>query len=286
MLKKKTIGFIGAGNMAETLFSGLLSADLALPEQIICADIRQNHLNVLTQKYGIAATNDNREIVRNADVIVIAVKPQTVAHILGEISSDMNASKLVISIAAGVPLAAMEALLPEFARLVRAMPNVCVSVKQGATALAAGSQASEKDMALAQTLFSAVGSCVLLADDKLLDAVTGLSGSGPAYVFMIIDALADGGVKTGLARNEAQQLASQTVLGAAQMLLQTGRHPGELKDMVTSPGGTTIAGIHALENGGLRSTLISAVEAATLRSKELGELMIKHFKDHPSEVID
>ncbi len=280
MLKKKTIGFVGAGNMAETLYSGLLSTGLALPQQIICSDIRQEHLDMLSKQSGITVTTDNRHVVQSADIIIIAVKPQTVADILKEIAADLDKSKVVISIAAGVPLAAMQEQLPASVRLVRAMPNVCVSVGQGATAIAAGEYAHEEDMDLAKAIFGAVGRCVTLPGDQLLDGVTGLSGSGPAYIFMVIDALADGGVKAGLARDVARELAAQTVLGAAKMLLETGAHPGELKDRVTSPGGTTIAGIHALEQGRLRSTLIQAVQEATRRSKELGDLMIRQFRNN------
>jgi pyrroline-5-carboxylate reductase len=280
MLKKKTIGFIGAGNMAETLFSSLINADLAQPQQIRCADVRQDHLEGLSEKFGITTTTDNREVVQGADIVIIAVKPQIVAEIMEEIADSVDASKLVISIAAGVPLTAMESRMTGSARLVRAMPNVCVSVREGATAIAAGTHASKDDMKLAQTIFNAVGRCVVLPDEKLLDGVTGLSGSGPAYIFMIIDALADGAVKAGLARTEARELAAQTVMGAARMLLETGIHPGELKDMVTSPGGTTIAGIHALERGRLRATLMNAVEAATRRSGELGDIMIQNFREN------
>jgi pyrroline-5-carboxylate reductase len=188
-------------------------------------------------------------------------------------------SKLVISIAAGVPLRAIESLLQKELRLIRVMPNIAASVKESATAISAGKHAKKEDIELAMAIFNSVGRAVFLRENYLMDAITGLSGSGPAYLFIIVDALADAGVKMGLSRKDAQFLAAQTVLGAAKMLMETGEHPGQLKDRVTSPGGTAIAGIHTLEKGGLRTTLINAVEAATQRSKELGEMMIKYFAE-------
>jgi pyrroline-5-carboxylate reductase len=188
-------------------------------------------------------------------------------------------SKLIISIAAGVPLAAIESLLNKDLRLIRVMPNVAASVKEGAAAIAAGEHAREDDIQLAMSIFNSVGRSVFLKENYLMDAVTGLSGSGPAYIFLIVDALADAGVKVGLSRRDALFLSIQTVLGAAKMLRETKAHPGQLKDMVTSPGGTAIAGLHTLEKGGLRTTLINAVESATIRSKELGDFMIKNFSN-------
>jgi pyrroline-5-carboxylate reductase len=182
---------------------------------------------------------------------------------------------LIISIAAGVPMAAIESLLHKDLRLIRSMPNVCVAVKEGATAIAAGAHAKAEDIDMAMAIFNSVGRCIFLKENHLLDAVTGLSGSGPAYIFMIVDALADAGVKMGLSRENARELSSQTVLGAAKMLLETNIHPGQLKDMVTSPGGTAIAGLHTLEKGGIRTALINGVESATLRSKELGDIMFE-----------
>jgi len=160
------------------------------------------------------------------------------------------------------------------------MPNVAVAVREGAAAIAAGDHTLKEDIDLAMAIFNSVGKCVFLKENNLMDAITGLSGSGPAYIFMIVDALADAGVRVGLHRKDALLLASQTILGAAKMLLETGEHPGQLKDSVTSPGGTAIAGLHTLEKGGLRTTLINAVEAATQRSGELGELMMKHFEEN------
>lgn len=277
MLNSKKVGFIGAGNMGEALVSGLLTSGSAAPENIICSDIRENRLEFIKERFGIRTTTSNREVVSVSDIIVYAVKPQIMADVLKETADGLDMSKLIISIAAGVPMAAIESCLDKALRLIRVMPNVAVSVGEGAAAVASGENATEEDIQLAMELFNSVGKSVFLNENYLLDAVTGLSGSGPAYIFLIVDALADAGVKMGLSRDEALLLSTQTVLGSAKMLLETDTHPGQLKDMVTSPGGTAIAGLHTLEKGGLRTTLINAVEAATNRSMELGELMIKHF---------
>jgi pyrroline-5-carboxylate reductase len=277
MLNEKTIGFIGSGNMGEALISGLLSSGTSVAQHIICSDVRQDRLDELKERYAIATTQNNLTVIERSDIVVYAIKPQIMAEVLRETAAALNMDKLVISIAAGVPLPAMEAVIKKKLRLIRAMPNVCVAVQEGATAIAAGAHCQPGDVEMAMAVFNAVGRCVFLKENYLMDAITGLSGSGPAYIFMIVDALADAGVKVGLSRKEASLLASQTLLGAAKMLLETKIHPGQLKDMVTSPGGTAIAGLHTLEKGGLRTTLINAVEAATLRSKELGEMMIKRF---------
>lgn len=277
MLDNKTIGFIGAGNMAETLMSGLIRTNRSKPSDIICSDVRQDRLESLKSTYGVKITTNNPEVIRSAEIIIYAIKPQIMAEVIKETAPALDASKLIISVAAGVPMVAIESLIHKDLRLIRAMPNLCVAVREGATAIAAGSHAQKEDIDQAMAIFSSVGRCVFLKENNLIDAVTGLSGSGPAYIFMIVDALADAGVKMGLSRQEARILSSQTVLGAAKMLLETTYHPGELKDMVTSPGGTAIAGLHTLEKGGLRTTLIDAVEAATKRSQELGEMMIEKF---------
>jgi pyrroline-5-carboxylate reductase len=274
---KKTLGFIGGGNMAAALVKGLLHANVVPAESIIVSDVKQERLDMLREKHGVRTTTDNHELVRVADVVVLSVKPQVIDKVLGAIGSDIQPSQLVISVAAGVPVSAMEARLPEGARVVRTMPNTPATVDAGATAIAAGTHATDEDLEVARALFAAVGRVVTL-DESLLDAVTGLSGSGPAYVMLMIEALADGGVKVGLHRDTALLLAAQTVYGSAKLLLDTGEHPGRLKDMVTSPGGTAIAGLHTLESGGLRRTLIDAVEAATTRAAALGEQMAQKMK--------
>lgn len=265
----KRIAFVGAGNMAGALIKGLLSAGACEPDAIWATDVRAERLDELRERHGIRAGADNVEAARWADVVVLATKPQVFDRILAQLEEAVG-DALVVSIAAGVPVEAMEARFPAGARVVRAMPNTPAIVDAGATALAAGTHATAEDVALARRIFESVGVTVVL-DESLLDAVTGLSGSGPAYIFLIIEALADAGVKVGLHRESAQLLAAQTVLGSAKLLIETGEHPGRLKDMVTSPGGTAIAGLHTLEAGGLRTTLINAVEAATHRAKQLGE---------------
>ena len=275
-MKTKTLGFLGAGNMAGALIKGLLHAGV-LGNRIVASDVKSERLAHLRAEHGVVTTNDNHELLADADVIVLSVKPQVIDKVLTEIGGDVKDSQLVVSVAAGVPIEALEARLPRGSRVVRAMPNTPATVQAGATAIAGGAHANEDDLRVARELFEAVGRVVVL-DEAHLDAVTGLSGSGPAYVMLIIEALADGGVKVGLHRDTALLLAAQTVFGAAKLLLDTGEHPGRLKDMVTSPGGTAIAGLHTLESGALRKTLIDAVEVATERAGELGAQMGEKLK--------
>ncbi|MGD2151249.1 MAG: pyrroline-5-carboxylate reductase [Desulfobacterales bacterium] len=279
MLKNKKISIIGTGNMGEALLSGLISSESSYPKNIICTDIRENRLTSIQKKYGVATTADNIKAIETSEIIIYAVKPQIIASVLKETASCLDMSKLVISIAAGVPLAAIESCLNKKLRLIRVMPNIAAFVKESASVVAAGGEATEEDIKLSLDIFNSMGKSIFLKENILMDAITGLSGSGPAYIFLIVEALADAGVKVGLSREDALFLSSQTVLGAAKLLLETKEHPGRLKDMVTSPGGTAIAGIHTLEKGGLRTTLINAVEVATKRSKELGEIMIKNFSN-------
>lgn len=273
-MKNKTLGFIGGGNMAEALVKGLIHSDVVPASSIVVSDMKKERLAYLHKAHGVTTTPDNHELVQKCDVVVLSVKPQVIDKVLELAGGDVTGEKLVISVAAGVPVSAIEMRLPEGARVVRSMPNTPATALAGATAIAAGSHATEDDLEVARELFSAVGRVVTL-DESLLDAVTGLSGSGPAYVMLMIEAMADGGVKVGLHRDTALLLAAQTVYGSAKLLLETGEHPGRLKDMVTSPGGTAIAGLHTLESGGLRRTLIDAVEAATNRAQALGEQMAK-----------
>jgi pyrroline-5-carboxylate reductase len=272
MLKNKQVGILGAGNMGEALIHGLLYGHLCRPDQIFCSDVRSERLKALREKYGVKTTTHNTEVVKQSDILILSVKPQIMKQVVEEIAKHLDLSKLIISIAAGISLDAIEACARKDLKLIRVMPNICVSVREGASAIAGGKHAVKEDLMIAKAIFDSVGKSLFI-EESLLDAVTGLSGSGPAYIFLIIDALADAGVKVGLSRDDALILASQTVLGAAKMLIETGEHPGKLKDMVTSPGGTAIAGLHTLEEGGLRTTLINAVEVATQRSKVLGETM-------------
>jgi pyrroline-5-carboxylate reductase len=276
MLKEKKIGVIGTGNMGEALISGLLHSRSSIPENIICSDIRKDKLRAVKEAYGVATTSNNLSVVDASEIVVYAVKPQIMASVLRETAPGLDMTKVIISIAAGVPLAAIESCLNKDLRLIRVMPNIAASVKEGAAAIAAGKHVLKDDLKIAKAVFDSVGKSVII-EEELMDAITGLSGSGPAYIFLIVDALADAGVKMGLSREDALFLSTQTVLGAAKLLMETNEHPGRLKDRVTSPGGTAIAGLHTLEEGGLRTTLINAVETATRRSRELGEMMIKNF---------
>ncbi|HEY1547089.1 MAG TPA: pyrroline-5-carboxylate reductase [Kofleriaceae bacterium] len=269
ILAAQTIGFVGAGNMAEALIRGLVRGNHVAPSQIVASAPRRERVAELATAYGIDGSIDNAIVAERASVVVLSVKPQILDKVLREISERLKPGTLVISIAAGVDTAAIEAAVPESVRVVRAMPNTPALVGAAATAVSGGKRATEADLAIARALFDAVGITVEL-DESQLDAVTGLSGSGPAYIFLILEALADAGVKVGLARRNAQRLAAQTVMGSAKLLLETDEHPGKLKDMVTSPGGTAIAGLHTLEEGGLRTTLMNAVETATKRARELG----------------
>jgi len=269
ILAAHSIGFIGAGNMAEAMIRGLVKGGHVDAKRIIASGPRKERLATLATTYGIETTLDNREVAHRAGLIVLAVKPQILDKVLREIGDQLRAGTLVVSIAAGVDTATLEEAVPDGVRIVRAMPNTPALVGAAATAISPGMHATQDDLATARALFDAVGITVVL-DESHLDAVTGLSGSGPAYIFLILEALADAGVKVGLSRRDAQRLAAQTVMGSAKLLLDTDEHPGKLKDMVTSPGGTAIAGLHTLEQGGLRTTLINAVETATKRAKELG----------------
>ena len=269
ILASHTIGFIGAGNMAEAMIRGLVRGDHIAANRIVASAPRRERLDQLSQAYGIDVTTDNRDVARRCGLVVLSVKPQIMDKVLREVGDQLMSGTLVVSIAAGVDTETIEEAVAEGVRVIRAMPNTPALVGAGATAISGGKHASEADLATAKAMFDAVGITVVL-EELHLDAVTGLSGSGPAYIFLILEALADAGVKVGLSRRNAQRLAAQTVMGSAKMLLETNEHPGQLKDMVTSPGGTAIAGLHTLEEGGLRTTLINAVETATKRSRELG----------------
>ena len=274
-MKKQTaklptrLSFLGSGNMAEAIMKGVLAAGLFKAGDLLASDTSETRLKAIHQKYGIRTTRNNREAVREGDLVILGVKPLGVDGVLAEIKSELK-EKVLVSVAAGVPLARLAAGLEREAKIIRAMPNAPALVQAGATALAPGKGVEQETLDLVLQIFNSIGKSWIL-EERYLDAVTGLSGSGPAFVFMMIEAMADGGVKSGLSREVALALAVQTVLGAAQMALQTGDHPARLKDFVASPGGTTIAGLHKLEEGKVRSAFISAVEAATRRSEELGK---------------
>jgi pyrroline-5-carboxylate reductase len=269
MAAKFNLGFLGAGKMATALAKGFIRAGLASAKQVLASDPSEAARAAFARETGALTTDSNLEIARFASILVLAVKPDHVNGVLAEIRGHLTPKHLLVSIAAGVPLARLEAGLGANARVIRVMPNTPALLGCSATGFALGKSARAQDGELARKLFSAVGLAFALKE-SLLDAVTGLSGSGPAYVYLVIEALSDGGVASGLPRDVATKLAAQTVLGSARMVLETGLHPGALKDMVTSPGGTTIEGLHELEKGKLRGTLISAVRAATEKSKRLG----------------
>ncbi len=266
---KQTIGFVGAGQMARALARGWVQAKLVEGQQILAHDPSKAAIEQFTAEVGGArVVNSNAAVIATADVVILAVKPQNVPELLEELRSVVSEDKLIVSIAAGVSLATLSAGL-KTTRLVRVMPNTPCIIGQGASGYALGPGASKADGRLVGQLLEAVGIAFAIPE-RLLDAVTGLSGSGPAYVFTVIEALSDGGVRVGLPRETATALAVQTVLGSAAMIKSTGEHPAVLKDRVASPGGTTMAGLSALEGEGLRGALIAAVEAATDRSIELG----------------
>jgi len=263
-----SIGFLGCGMMASALMGGLVSAKLVKdPSSIACSDVYKPSVEKAKAR-GYSATESNEDVCSNAkDAIVIAVKPNVVKDVCSDIQK-VTSNALIISIAAGVTLETLEESLPG-RRVVRVMPNTPCLVGEAASGYAMGKLCIDDDREIVQKLLGAVGVAKEIKE-VLLNAVTGLSGSGPAYVYQFIEALADGGVRSGLPRSVAMELAAQTVKGAAEMVLKTGEHPGKLKDNVTSPGGTTIAGVEALEKGGFRASTISAVTAATKRSMQLG----------------
>lgn len=269
MTKTGKIGFIGGGNMAEAFIRGLETAGVP-KEDILVSEPSDQRRTWVVENYGVTGLNDNAELVRRCSTIVLAIKPQIVKKVLAGISDVVDSKKLIISILAGVSTATIEQLLEGTPRVVRAMPNTPALVGAGAAAVCAGQYAGADDLSLALRLFELVG-IVQQVEEGQLDAVTGLSGSGPAFVYTFIEALSAGGVQEGLRLDVAQALAVQTVLGAAQLVKQTGEHPALLREKVCSPGGTTIAAIRVLEERGLRATMMDAVGAATRRSKELGE---------------
>lgn len=267
MLGGKKIGFIGAGNMGDALIRGLINSRLVTAEDLLAFDAAQGRLAHLKSVHGVAAAGSNRELAEACDIVLLCVKPQVVDDVLDDLE-DMSRERLLISICAGITLEHLETRLPMLP-VVRVMPNTPALVLEGASALAKGMHATVEHLAVARAIFDAVGRTVVVSE-RHMDAVTGLSGSGPAYVFTIIEALADAGVNLGLARPQAQELAAQTLLGSAKMVLEGQANPAELKAMVTSPGGTTIRGLQVLERAGLRGILMDAVEAAAKRSRKLG----------------
>jgi len=268
MFAGKRIGFIGGGAIAEALVRGVVNAGLLTAGQITVGDVASERLAYLSEKYGVATSLDTAAVAAQADVLFLTVKPQVIAAALDTVAPAVARKTLVISVAAGVTLAALEERLPQVP-VVRVMPNTPVAVGAGMSAIALGRHATARDGEAAMAIFAAVGRAVMVNEDAM-DAVTGLSGSGPAFAYVVIAALADAGVRVGFARQMAITLAAQTLYGAAKMVLETGEHPAKLRDMVTSPGGTSIAGVHVLEQKGVRAALMDAVVAATERSRAMG----------------
>jgi pyrroline-5-carboxylate reductase len=268
-MKERRIAILGAGNMGSAIVRGLLAANHVTPEALCISDVNNVHLSQLKRELHIVTTSSNQELVRFADVVVLAVKPQVIFSVLDEIGDAWQEGTLVLSILAGVSTSSLESKLPEFTRVIRAMPNTAALVLEAATAVTRGSRATASDLAIARDLFGCVGKTVEVSE-SLMDAVTGLSGSGPAFVLLAIEAMADGAVRVGMPRALALELAAQTVAGTARMLLQTGEHPAVLKDRVTSPAGTTIAGLFELEAAGVRHAFANAVARAADRAAELG----------------
>jgi pyrroline-5-carboxylate reductase len=273
MLRDKKICVIGAGAMGGALCRGLVHAGAAPATSIYVSDPHTAHVKSLQSTLGVISANSNQEAARLADILILAVKPYNVEHVLEEIAGALEREAgvclpLLISIAAGTPISKLESHCKTPVPVIRAMPNTPAQVGKGACAFCRGTHARDEHALQAQEIFRSVGTA-LEVPESMMDAVTALSGSGPAYVYLMIEALVDGGVKVGLPREIAHQLAAQTVLGAAQMVIETGMHPAQLKDMVTTPAGTTIEALAALEHSGLRAALIDAVVRATARSRAL-----------------
>ncbi len=264
------IAILGAGKIGEAILAGLIEAGAVTRKSIVASARRKERAEELARRYGIRTMTRNREAVAAADILVLCVKPQAMLDVLQEIRADVKARHLVISVAASVSTRFIEKHLDGKVPVIRTMPNTPCTLRAGMTGIAAGSLASEKHVAKAKRIFDALGRSLVL-DEKHFDAVTGLSASGPAFVYTVIESLAEGGVKAGLPREVATELAAQTVLGSARMVLETRAHPALLRDAVTTPAGCTIDGILELEEGGLRVTLIKAVVRATERARQLLE---------------
>jgi len=270
MHEQLQIGFAGGGNMGEALIKGLLSAPLMNPDRIRVYDVSQARIQYLEATYRITPCSGLAELAASSRVIILAVKPQNIIEVLDGLRTQVDHRPLVISIAAGISIATLSTRLAESIPVIRVMPNTPALVLEGASALARGQNVSDDQMQLALRLFRSVGKAIEV-DEKWMDTITGLSGSGPAYVLLMLEALIDGGVLMGLPRQIARELVLQTVLGTVKMVQQTGKHPAELKDLITSPAGTTISGLQVLEQNSVRGALMGAVQAASERSKELGK---------------
>lgn len=268
MLKRKKLAIIGGGKMGSIIARGLIDREIVAAKDVFVTDIDAARLKFLRTSLKINTSSDNKKAVGEADIIILAVKPQNMAATLQDIKPSIDKSKVVISIAAGITTKFIEKSLGENVRVVRVMPNTPALVGEGATAVAAGRYTKANDVKITRAIFNAVGISVEVKE-RMMDAVTGLSGSGPAYFFLIIEALIEAGMKTGLSQELAKKLAAQTMLGAARLCMESDKEPAELREMVTSPNGTTFAGLKVLEEKNIRAIIIAAVQTATRRSKEL-----------------
>lgn len=266
----KKIGFIGCGNMGGAIVSGIIGSGFQKPENVIISEVTEELVDNLKEKFNVQATTDNKEVAKQADVLFLAVKPNMYKKVVDDIKSEITREKLIITIAAGITIENMEYWIGEGYKIVRTMPNTPALVGQGMAAICANSKVSEEELKYVVDIFSSFGQCVEL-EEKYFHAVTALSGSSPAYVFMFIEAMADAAVRCGMPRKQAYTYAAQTVMGSAALVLETGKHPGELKDSVTSPAGTTIEGVAALESNGMRNAVIEAVTASYNKSVSLGK---------------
>lgn len=269
MLKNKHIGFIGGGAMAGALISGLVKGAHVSPGQISVNDTVLDRLKYLENTFGVSTSTDGQAVAAKADILFLTVKPQVISEVLDIVAPAISKSTAVVSVAAGITINAIQDKMPGVP-IVRVMPNTPVAVNEGMSAIALGTYASKEIEEAVAYIFGSVGR-VVTVEENMMNAVTGLSGSGPAYAFVLIDALSDAGVRAGFSRQTSVLLAAQTLLGAAKMVLETGEHPAKLRDMVTSPGGTAITGVHMLEQRSVRAAMIDAVMAATERSKEMGK---------------
>ncbi len=265
------VGFIGAGNMAEALIKGLIGSKVLSKKDITASDISKTRESYISKKYGVKASKNNASLTKDSQVVILSVKPSSIKEVVEEITSDLSAAKILISIAAGVTTSVISNALGKKGKIVRVMPNTPALVLEGASAIYFGKGITTKDKKLVEKIFRAIGKSFTVEKEELMNGITALSGSGPAFVSLFIEALSDGGVKTGLPRDTALELAVQTVLGTAKLISEENIHPAKLKDMVSSPAGTTIEGLTELEVNGFRGNVISAIEAAEHRSRELSE---------------
>ena len=270
MFEDLKIGFLGGGNMGEAMIKGLIAASLFVPDQIRVFDVSTQRMHYLKKQYIIQLSPDAEHLAKASQLIILAVKPQVMPFALKELRPHVSHHPLIISIAAGIPIATLTQRLPSETRIIRVMPNAPALVLEGASALARGPGVTDEDMAKALALFRAIGKAIEV-DESMLDAATGLSGSGPGYFLLVLESLIDAGVLMGLPRPIARELVLQTAVGTAKMAQEVEKHPAELKDLITSPGGTTIRGLQVLEDRGVRGAFLGAVEAATVRSMELGK---------------